>query len=216
MKMRIAPHAAAGLAALVAVNLWLLCIIFGDATGEEARPMAAPAWDAKLPRPGRDDAAAKPISAYQQTLAQPVFFKTREPYVAPPPRPAAPPMPAVVAKPPPPVIVDPGLTVAGIIIGAGVRKAYIHGKTDPHGSWVSEGESLTGWKVQAIDAGGVKLRQQDHTIELQLYPTTSEDHAPPNPASAPPSMSGPPPPPGMGGPPPPFLRQIPPPPAAGR
>ena len=203
MNMRIAPLAAAGLAALVGVNLWLLSIILGEATGEEALPIAAP-WDAKLPGPGRDDAAAKPITAYRQTLAQPVFFKTREPYVAPPPRPAAPPTPAAIPKPPP-VVVDPGLTVAGIIIGEGVRKAYIHGKSDPRGTWLSEGEALTGWKVQAIDPGGVKLQQQDRTIELHLYPTTSEDHAPPSHS-----------PPGMAGLSPPFLKQNPSPPAAGR
>jgi hypothetical protein len=215
MNIRIAPLAAVGLAALAGANVWLLSILLGDAIGEAVPPTAAPAWDAKLSGSGRDGAAPKPIGAYRQTLAQPVFFKTREPFVAPPPRPAAPPVPAAVAKPPPPVIVDPGLTVAGIIIGAGVRKAYINGKTDPHGSWVSEGESLTGWKVQAIDAGGVKLQQQDRTIELQLYPTTSEDQAPPGPSS--PGMGAvPPPPPGMSGPPPPFLRQIPPPPAVGR
>ena len=169
MNMRIAPLAAVGLAALAGVNVWLLTIVFADATGEGPLPVAAPAWEAKLSAPARDDAAARPINTYRETLAHPVFFKSREPYV--PPRPAPAPAPAVVAKPPPaPVIVDPGFTVAGIIISEGVRKAYIHGKTDPHGSWVSEGESLTGWKVQAIDAGGVKLQQQDHTIELQLYP----------------------------------------------
>jgi hypothetical protein len=206
MSPRMAPLAAAGLAALAGVNLWLLSIIVGDATGEAAPPVAAPAWDAKLSGPGRDGAAAKPITAYRQTLAQPVFFKTREPYVA-PPRPAAPPVPAAVAKPPPPVVVDPGLTVAGVIIGAGVRKAYIHGKSDPHGSWVSEGESLTGWKVQTIDADGVKLQQQDRTIDLQLYPAKNEDHAPPNPTSAPSGRGAPLPPPGMGGPaPPPFIK----------
>jgi hypothetical protein len=205
MNARIAPLAAAGLASLAGVNLWLLSIILGGTTGEEAQRVAAPAWEAKLSGAGRDGAAPKPISAYGQTLAQPVFFKSREPFVAPPPRPVAPPTPAGIPKPTAPVVVDPGLTVAGIIIGAGVRKAYIHGKSDPHGSWVSEGESLTGWKVQAIDAGGIKLQQHDHMIELQLYPTTSEDRAPPTP-----------PPGAMAGPLPPFMHQFPSPSAAGR
>ncbi|HEV2956478.1 MAG TPA: hypothetical protein VGX95_10190 [Xanthobacteraceae bacterium] len=210
MSPRMVPLATAGLAALAGVNLWLLSIILGDiilgdATGEEAPAFAAPAWDAKLSGPGRDGAAPKPISAYRQMLAQPVFFKTREPYVAPPPRPVAPSTPAAVAKPPPPAMVDPGLTVAGIIIGVGVRKAYIHGKSDPHGSWVSEGEAVTGWKVQAINPDGVKLQQQDRTIELQLYPITNEDHAPPTP-----------PPRGVEGLPPPFMKQNPLAPVAGR
>ncbi len=168
MNLRIAPLAAAGLAALLGANLCLIAVIFTGATSEEPLLVAAPAWDAKLPAADHDT-ALKPIGAYRRMLAQPVFFKSREPYV--PPRPAPPaPTPAVVVKPSPPPVVDPGLMVAGILISEGVRKAYVHGKGDPHGSWVSEGESLTGWKVQAIDAGGVKLKQQDHTIELQLYP----------------------------------------------
>jgi hypothetical protein len=201
MTLRIAPLAAAALAALAGINVWVLTVIFADASGEEAPPVAAPAWEAKLSGSGREGAAPKQISAYRQTLAQPVFFKSREPYVA-PPRPVAPPVPAAMPKPPAPVV-DPGLTVGGIIIGGGLRKAYIQGKSEPRGSWVSEGETLTGWKVQAIDAGGVKLQQQDHTIELQLYPVPGEDHAPPR--SSPPGMSGLPQP-----------LQIPPPPAAGR
>ena len=199
MSRRITPLAAAALAALAGINVWLLTIIFAAASGEEAQPVAAPAWEAKLSASGRDGTAAKPIGTYRQTLAQPVFFKSREPYVAPPPPPPTPPTPAAMPKAPAPVVVDPGLTV-----GQGVRKAYLQGKSDPHGSWVSEGETLTGWKVQAIGADGVKLQQQDHTIELQLYPAPSEDHAPPSPS-----------PPGMAGPPP-FMQVIPPRPVAGR
>src|SRR5262249_50882054 len=135
MNLRIAPLAALALAALAGINLWPLTVIFGGTGSEEPAPVAAPAWDAKLAVSGRDHAVAKPIGAYTQMLAQPVFFKSRVPYV--PPRPAPPPAPAVVAKPPPPVVVDPGFTVAGIVIGKGVRKAFIHGKSDPHGSWVA-------------------------------------------------------------------------------
>ena len=200
-----APLAAMALAALAGVNLWLLTIIVAGATGNEPALVAAPAWDAKLSGSGPDAAAAKPISAYGQMLAQPVFFKSRAPYVAPPPPPVAPPAPAVVQKPAPPPIVDPGFTVAGVIIGQSVRKAYIHTKNDQQGNWVSEGENLTGWKVQAIDPAGVKLQQQDRTIELELYPMKSDDHVPPAPAPR-----------GMAGPAPTFLKQNPLPPAAGR
>jgi hypothetical protein len=205
MRIRIAPLAAIALAALAGVNLWLLTIILAGATGDDTAPVAAPAWDAEISRSGPNDAAAKPISAYRQTLAQPVFFKTREPYVAPPPRPVAPATPAVVQKPPPPPIVDPGFIVAGIIIGQSLRKAYIHARNDQQGNWVSEGESLTGWKVQAIDSTGVKLQQQDRTIDLQLYPTTSDDQTTPAPSQR-----------GMAGPAPTFLKPNPLPPAAGR
>jgi hypothetical protein len=189
MNLRIAPLAAVGLAALAGINLWLLTNILAGAAGEEPGSVAAPTWDGKWSGPGKADVVAKPISAYGQILAQPIFFKTREPYVAPPPRPAQPPAP-VVAKPPPPPIVDPGFSVAGIIISQGVRKAYIHTKKDQEGSWVSEGGNLTGWRVQAIGPESVKLEQQDRTIELQLYPPARDDHAPP--APPPRNMAGPP------------------------
>jgi hypothetical protein len=190
MNLRIAPLAALGLAGLAGVNLWLLTIILAGAAGEEPVSQASPAWNAKWSGPGTAEVAAKPISAYGQILAQPVFFKTRAPYVVPPPRLVQPAVP-MVGKPPPPPVVDPGFTVAGIIIGQGMRKAYIHTKSGQQGSWVSEGESLTGWTLQAIGPGGIKLQQQGRTIELELYPTMSDDHVPP--APSPRDMAGPPP-----------------------
>jgi hypothetical protein len=171
MTMRIAPLAAAGIAALAAVNVWLLTVLIAGVTGDAPAAIAAPAWDPNLPGAGEDVPAARPINAYRETLVHPVFFKTREPYVAPPPRPVAPPVPAMLPKPAPPPIVDPGLIVGGVIINGDVRKAYVYGKADSHGSWVSEGETLAGWKVGAIDSAGIKLQQQDRTIELQLYPS---------------------------------------------
>jgi hypothetical protein len=170
MTGRIAPLAAAGIAALAAVNVWLRTVLIAGVTGGEPAALAAPAWNPNLPGAGEDAPAARPINAYRETLVHPVFFKTREPYVA-PPRPVAPPAPAMLAKPAPPPIVDPGLIVGGVIISGDVRKAYVYGKTDPHGTWVSEGETLAGWKVGAIDPDGIKLQQQDRTIELQLYPS---------------------------------------------
>jgi hypothetical protein len=171
MSVRFPPLATAGLAALAAVNLWLLTIVVGDVAGNDPAPVAAPAWNPKLPDAAEDSPVARPIQAYRETLVRPVFFKTREPYVPPPPRPIAAPAPAALPKPPP-AVVDPGLIVGGVIISRDVRKAYVYGKTDSHGhgTWVSEGEVLTGWKVVAIDSGGVKLQQQDRTIELHLYP----------------------------------------------
>jgi hypothetical protein len=170
MTVRIAPLTAAGLLALGGINAWLLTVVIAGVAGEEPAAIAAPVWNPNFPGAGGDIPAARPINAYRETLMHPVFFKTREPYVAPPPRPVAPAVPAMLPKPAPPPVVDPGLIMGGVIISGDVRKAYVYSKADSHGSWVSEGENLTGWKVQAIDAGTVTLRQQDRTIELQLYP----------------------------------------------
>jgi len=51
-----------------------------------------------------------------------------------------------------------------------LRKVYLLTKTNSAGSWVGEVESFMGWKIQSVDATSAKLRQQDRTIELQLYP----------------------------------------------
>jgi hypothetical protein len=67
---------------------------------------------------------------------------------------------------------DPGLTLAGIMIFDGARKAYLVKKADSRaaGIWASEGEDLSGWKVHSVTATTVKLQQRDRTVELQLYP----------------------------------------------
>jgi hypothetical protein len=51
-----------------------------------------------------------------------------------------------------------------------LRKVYLLTKANPAGSWLAEGESFMGWKIQSVDASSAKLQQQDRTIELQLYP----------------------------------------------
>jgi hypothetical protein len=38
------------------------------------------------------------------------------------------------------------------------------------GGWSSEEETVLGWKIELIDAGAVKLRKGDRSIELRLYP----------------------------------------------
>jgi hypothetical protein len=109
----------------------------------------------------------RPISAYGQTLAKPVFFKNRLPHVPPPPAPQPPPKPAVAQLPAP---VDPGLVLGGIMITNGVRKAYVYKKGDSRGTWLSEGDAIMGWKLEALDTMNAKLQQAGRSIELQLYP----------------------------------------------
>src|SRR5262245_9168357 len=90
---------------------WLLALAFeGDslAPGGQAAPVTPgrastpPASDLKPPAP-------RPLAAYPETLARPVFFKGRAPYVPPPPAPPPPPPPPASAPPP----VDPGLVLGG-------------------------------------------------------------------------------------------------------
>jgi hypothetical protein len=68
------------------------------------------------------------------------------------------------------VVADPGLILGGVMTNDRLRKAYLVTKTNSAGSWVGEGESFMGWKIQSVDATSARLQQQDRTIELQLYP----------------------------------------------
>jgi len=167
MTLRIAPLTFVGLFGLVGLNAWLLAVVTADHAPEQEMAAATTDWNQKpLPTEAQPH-DPKPISAYGQTLATPVFFKTRLPYVAPPP---APPPTAKPTVAPPPASVDPGLVLGGIMITDGARKAYVFKRADSQGMWLSEGETLLGWKLLSIDPASARLQQAGRSIELQLYP----------------------------------------------
>jgi hypothetical protein len=164
MRLRIAPLTLGALLALAGLNAWFLALAVGSPVPEPEVPVPVvradpPVSEAALPKP-------KLITAYGHTLAKPVLFKTRAPYVPPPPAP--PPALKPVAAPPP-APVDPGLSLGGVVIMDDTKKAYIFNKADSRGAWLSEGETILGWRVEAIDALTAKLQQAGRSIELQLY-----------------------------------------------
>jgi hypothetical protein len=169
MTRRVAPLTLAGLLGLASLNAWLLAAALETPAPEPDVKVAVPAADhAAHPSAAELDVPKpRPLAAYGQTLAKPVFFKTRAPYVPPPPAPPPAPKPVAAAPPPP---VDPGLALGGVVIMEGARKAYIFNKADSRGLWLSEGETILGWKVESIDAMAARLQQANRSIELQLYP----------------------------------------------
>jgi hypothetical protein len=167
MRLPIAPLAIAALTIAAAVDAWLLADVIDVAT-KAAPALESVAWKPKLSAAHAAAAPMRPLADYPQTVARPLFAKTRAPFVPPPP-----PTPPVQAPPPPPpapVLVDPGFSVGGVMISDALRKAYLMKKPEPRGIWVSEGEDFMGWKVQSISAGTARLQQNDRTIELRLYP----------------------------------------------
>jgi len=163
MTIGVSPLTAASLVALAAVNVWLLGVVLQD-HGPEAHAVAAKSeWRPKPPGSMTGVPGPKPLTVYGGILAQPIFFKSRQPFVPPPPAP--PPQ----AKAPAPAPVDPGLALGGIIIAPDVKKAYVVSKADSRGTWASEGDSVMGWTVQSIDAGSARLGQANRTIDLHLY-----------------------------------------------
>ncbi len=155
----------AGLLIVICLNIWLVTVIVGRISGDD------PAGDNMEWSPNLSPTVAaanerKPIHTYEQILARPIFFKSREPFIAPPAAP--PPVPKIVA--PPPLVVDPGFMLAGIMIKSRTKKAFILSKSTAEGTWAVEGDSLMGWKLQSVDKTGVKPEQGGRTIEVLLYP----------------------------------------------
>jgi hypothetical protein len=166
MKLRgTSPIGAAGLLLLLVVDLWLLKIVAAEVLSENPAVADKVEWNANLVASPRAVAGQKPIDAYREIVAHPVFFKTREPYVAPPPPP-----PPVVTPPPPPMVVDPGLALGGIMIKKELKTAYLFSRAGANGAWTKEGEAFMGWKVVSISKAGAKLQQAGRSIDLLLYP----------------------------------------------
>jgi hypothetical protein len=122
-------------------------------------------WKPNISGHSEETATTRPISSYAQILAHPLFFKTRQPFVPPPPPPSPPKAPVVTAP-----VVDPGLSVVGIVITDATREACLLSNSDHDGTWVREGEEYNGWRLEAVTAAMAKLQRDDRSIELSLYP----------------------------------------------
>jgi hypothetical protein len=163
MKWRITPLGAIGLFILVAINAGLLIVLVTEIASVD--PAADKIdWNVSISSAGAV-ADRNPIGAYQQILARPVFFRSREPFV-----PAPPPPPPAVKLASPTVAIDPGLFLGGIMIKNDIRKAYVLSKTNAGGVWISEGGDFMGWELKSINGSGAKLERQGQSIDLQLYP----------------------------------------------
>jgi hypothetical protein len=170
MRFEIAPLTLAGIVGLACLNAWLLVWATADLTQESTTLAAVAIPDALSSSPDPQVALpkAKPITAYTQTLAKPVFLKSRTPYVPPPATP-----PTTASRPvaaPPPVPADPGLALGGVAITDTDKKAYIFSKSDRHGTWLREGETVMGWKVESIEATAARLQQGGRSVQLDLFP----------------------------------------------
>ena len=161
----ITPFGAVALLLVLAIDLWFAMIVGIELQSDRAASNDKIEWNANLAASAGAAVKQKPIDAYREIVAHPVFFKTRAPWVAPPPRP-----PVAVAPAPPPVPIDPGLALGGVMIRDDLRKAYVLIRGGANGGWIKEGEDFMGWKLVSINAGGAKLQQAGRSIDLLLYP----------------------------------------------
>ncbi len=170
---RISPIAAAGLLALIGFNLsaiaWLAQI---DAQDNTLQIMPIKWTPESRSAATQGQLTGKTENAYSETLARPVFFKDRRPFVSPPPPPPPRPVALVVAPPP---VTNPGLGIAGIAITENGKQAFVTSATSKDGSWVREGEDVMGWRVARITGDSVTIQKAQQSIELPLYKNDAKE-----------------------------------------
>lgn len=166
MTWRVSPLRAIVLLFAVGVNAWLLVAVAAELASSDLAVAEKAVWNPQLSSSGDKVPTAKPIDAYREILARPLFSRSREPFV-----PAPPPPPPVAAAMPLPVVVDPGLVLGGVLIKDGVKKAYVFSRANAGaGAWINEGQDFMGWSITSVSGSGAKLEQQGRSIDLRLYP----------------------------------------------
>jgi hypothetical protein len=161
-RSRTPPLVLLGLALLAAANAWLLLMAAQQAMFEDPVAVEGAGWTPRLPKLGDARTQTTATASYQEILAQPIFSRSRAPYVPAPPAPKL--------NPPAAVFIDPGLVLGGVMVNGAVKKAYLFQKTDKSGAWVGEGDDFVGWRVQSITSDAAKLQKETHVIDVRLYP----------------------------------------------
>ena len=156
----------ATVAALAYVN-WSIWGSTLDTSAIAAGEDAGKTSSAILPDEGALIPAARSIGEFPQTKARPLFFANRRPADGSPPGTAA-----VVPKPTRIVPSFPleQLQLIGIVrTGKDGVRALIRAGSDSQGAWVSIGDQVRGWKLQAISDEIAVLESNGQRGEVKLY-----------------------------------------------
>lgn len=165
---RAAPLTILAASALLILDAWLCFALWAAASDGDSGQVGSGGFDWSPPtvKGDRTDYQPKPIEAYSQTLARPIFARARQPWSAPPAaRASATAAPAVSDAP---AAIE--FTVAGVTISSILKQAFLVSKARPEGLWVTEGGVLGGWTVSTITPTGAVLRNGERSVGLRLYP----------------------------------------------
>lgn len=107
-----------------------------------------------------------------ETLARPLFHRTRRPFAPPPP----PPVEAVFVEEeappimePEPVEMPPELALAGVSLAKSGNRALLGLLSGAEVRWYGLGEAIEGWRVETITEAAVVLADGDRRLTLPLY-----------------------------------------------
>jgi hypothetical protein len=138
------------------------------------RPDVIGAFDPHLPVVSQAAYSPPPFEQFGQTLARPVFSRSRRPFVPPPPPalpvisvpvlPAAPPAPAPVVRQ-----AEEGIVLLGVMINGATKRALLRQRNAPKGRWLEEGEEIGGWRLTLIAHDHAMLQSPNQKLKLPLY-----------------------------------------------
>jgi hypothetical protein len=127
---------------------------------------STPAWlggDRRAPPTGE----GRVMLAFDNIVQRPLFSRSRQVVVAPPPS-------IPVALPPPqPAVLDAAITLKGVFMSDGVAKAFLLTTGNPVGTWVEADGEINGWRVVGISPGEVVLDGQNQRLVLPLTVTSN-------------------------------------------
>lgn len=109
-----------------------------------------------------------------ESLARPLFHATRRPFVPPvsdqtAPMPVEPSAVEVVEQPEPPPAL-PELWLAGVSASGEIKRALIGRAGAADVQWVKAGDTVAGWRVEAITSTAIVLTSGDQRFTIPLYP----------------------------------------------
>jgi hypothetical protein len=153
-------------------------------------------WQSNVLEVKKPERSAVKLSDMKDSLARPIFRKSRKPFdpseltqlaapaVTVTPTPALAPTVVVAAQPAPPPVAEQAsaapeppvqtaeslqLALRGIYSFDGVWKALFVSPTLPDGEWLAIGSDISGWKLTNVDPNVVTISSGDQKIELKLY-----------------------------------------------
>lgn len=113
-----------------------------------------------------------PADAFVQTLARPLFWKSRRPYEAPPTdtlKNATKENPSIATATRAQAAINTDITLSGLYRADGRKKALLASRTSPEGKWLEAGDQIDNWTLSSIDDESVSLQSNDQTLKLPLY-----------------------------------------------
>jgi len=148
------------------------CVVLGAEIAAGLPPTSMPPRIASPTGAERHEPASvmspmTPRQSYQDIVAQPLFYASRQPWVA--PAASVPPRTAIAAQQARPARLPPrNYTLAGIVLSGGIHTALLRAGNGGKIVMLSEGQELEGWTLREILADQVDFESDGATFTLSF------------------------------------------------